>query len=39
MKLLYLMHKNIKKARKNLPAQERARDIRTPPPFFSSAKK
>ena len=39
MKLLYLVHKNIKNDRKNLPAQERARDICTPLPFFFVCKK
>ena len=46
MKLLRVMHKNIKKRqkipignRKYLSEKERARDICTPLPFFSYAKK
>ena len=39
MKLLYHMHKNIKKDRKNLPAQERARQYSHAAAVFCVCKK
>lgn len=39
MKLLYHMHKNIKKDKKNLPAQERARQYSRVAAVFCVCKK